>query len=57
VFYCVIEEGRVLRDYADFLAEGGECYGADVLAVDEDAAGLDVEESIQQAENRGFTTN
>jgi hypothetical protein len=42
----VVEEGCVLGDDADFLAETGEGNGAYVLAVDEDAAGLDIVEAV-----------
>jgi hypothetical protein len=48
VLDCIVEEGGVLRDDANFLTETGKGDGANVLAVDEDAAGLDVIEAVQQ---------
>ena len=46
VLNCVVKEWRVLWDYTDIFAKRGEGDSPDILAVDEDLAGLDVEEAV-----------
>jgi hypothetical protein len=54
VIQAVVEQHRVLRHDADVLAQAGLGDLADVLAVDEDAAGSDIEEAEQQARQGRF---
>ena len=55
MFDCVVEEGCVLGYDSDAFAEGFELDITNVLAVDCDAAGLDIVEAEEEAEDGGFS--
>ena len=50
----VVEENGVLADQRHVVAQAGELDLGDVLSVDEDAAGIDVEEALDERDHRAL---
>ena len=51
----IVEKGCILGNDANFFTKRSYFYGSNVLAVNKDTTGLNVEESIQETKNGRFT--